>query len=339
MSKLLTRDQFRNAVFDRDKHTCVLCKAEGVKLDAHHLLERRLWTDGGYFLDNGVSVCEPCHLKCESTEVSVEDARSAAGITRIALPEHLYADQRYDKWGNPILSDGRRLKGELADDASVQKILAECTPPIEWTNRIKYPRTWHLPWSPGVTKDDRILSGLSQFEGRRVVVTEKFDGENTTLYSDGMHARSLDYSPHESRNWVKSLWARTCGDIPDTFRVCGENLYARHSLGYSDLESFFLAFSVWDGLTCLSWDATVEWSDLLGLKRVKVLYDGSWDERLIRSIQLDTAKQEGYVVRLADSFHYKDFRHAVGKFVRAQHVQTHGHWMRQSVTPNRLLDC
>lgn len=36
-----------------------------------------------------------------------------------------------------------------------------------------------------------------------VVITEKMDGENTTLYRDGLHARSLDSRHHPSRNWVK----------------------------------------------------------------------------------------------------------------------------------------
>lgn len=50
---LLTRDQFREGVFARDAHRCVFCgrtaaeTPEG-KLDAHHIIERRLWGDGGY---------------------------------------------------------------------------------------------------------------------------------------------------------------------------------------------------------------------------------------------------------------------------------------------------
>ena len=51
----LTRDQFRNGVFARDGHKCVLCQAPGQ--DAHHIMERRLFPDGGYYLDNGATVC------------------------------------------------------------------------------------------------------------------------------------------------------------------------------------------------------------------------------------------------------------------------------------------
>ncbi len=49
--------------------------------------------------------------------------------------------------------------------------------------RIKYPRTFHLPWSPGLTKDDKRIENLDGFIGREVVVTEKMDGEFRWSYS------------------------------------------------------------------------------------------------------------------------------------------------------------
>jgi hypothetical protein len=70
----------------------------------------------------------------------------------------------------------------------------------------KYPRTFHLPWSLGATSDDKVVPSVSHFEGRQVVVTEKMDGENTTLYRDHIHARSLDSKGGEDRAWVKQFW-------------------------------------------------------------------------------------------------------------------------------------
>ena len=47
---------------------------------------------------------------------------------------------------------------------------------------LKYPRTYHLATSPGLQNDDRRLSStLAPFLGQRVVVTEKIDGEGTTM--------------------------------------------------------------------------------------------------------------------------------------------------------------
>lgn len=311
------------------------CGEEGQ--DAHHIIERRLFPDEGYYLSNGATVCAPCHWKAEQTTLSVRELLSAICVEKPTLPPHLYRDQEYDKWGNPILSDGRRLPGELFEDESVRKVLSPVLHLFD--RRVKYPRTYHLPFSPGITDDDRIMDSYDVFEYESVVVTEKMDGENTTWYRDGVHARSLDYEPHPSRDRVKAMWAERAHEIPEQYRICGENLYAKHSIQYDNLNSYFQVFGVWSGLTCLGWTDTVEWAEMLGLPTVKVLYTGPWNEQAVMELALglDKEHQEGLVVRVAGEFHYKDFRKYVGKFVRASHVQTHGHWMRQAVVPNKLI--
>ena len=345
MSEQLTRDAFREAGLARDGGKCVFCKAQATEV--HHLIERRLFgASGGYFLDNGISVCNPCHIKCEKTLISVEEGRAAAGITKIVVPEHMYADHLIDKWGNPILPNGMRLKGELFDDPSVQKILGEGGVLGLFTNHVKYSRTLHLPWSPSAhNKDERIIEDMSQFVGKRIIVTAKLDGENTSMYSDGIHARSLDFSPHESRNLIKKLHSELAWQIPERWRIVGENLYAKHSIHYKNLESYFYLFSVWNERNeCLSWDETVEWAALLDLKTVPVLFDGIYNEqseKMLKSLvpkNFDGDDCEGYVLRLADSFHYKDFRKYVGKWVRKDHVQTHAFWRTAKVIPNILKD-
>ncbi|GAA4627689.1 hypothetical protein GCM10023196_040920 [Actinoallomurus vinaceus] len=202
--------------------------------------------------------------------------------------------------------------------------------------RVHYPRTPHLPWSPGVGPDDVRAADLSGFAGRDVVVTEKLDGENTTMYPDGLHARSTDSGHHPSRAWVKALHGRIAHRIPDGTRVCGENLYARHSIAYRDLESWFYAFSVWDGDHCLDWDRTVRFARRLGLPVPTVLWRGVFDERAIRALRLDTERQEGYVVRAIEGFHRDEFARRVAKWVRRGHVQTDRHWMLGPVVENGL---
>ncbi len=336
--KLLSRDAFREGVFARAGGRCVICGATGV--DAHHILERRLWPDGGYYLGNGASVCPEHHLACERTTISVEDLRLAAGIDRAIIPPHLYDDMTYDKWGNPCLPNGRRLKGELFFDESVQKVLAEGGVLDLFSDQVKYPRTHHLPWSESVNDDDRVISSLSRFEGRRVIVTQKMDGENTTMYADYIHARSIDSRNHPSRAWVKNLHGVIGWQIPKGYRLCGENLYAEHSIAYRELPTYFMGFSMWtERNVCLGWDDTLEWFELLGVHPVPVVFDGIFDEAAIRKIckSFDWESTEGVVVRLADAISYGDFRHCVAKFVRRNHVQTVKHWMHgQAVKPNRL---
>ncbi|MEU6293884.1 RNA ligase family protein [Streptomyces erythrochromogenes] len=202
--------------------------------------------------------------------------------------------------------------------------------------RTHYPRTHHLPWSPGASADDVRAVGSAGLAGREVVVTEKLDGENTTLYADGLHARSLDSGHHPSRAWVKGLQGRIGPGIPDGWRVCGENLYARHSIPYEDLDSWFYGFSVWDGDHCLDWDRTVRFLRGLGVPTPRVLWRGTFDERALRRLRLDTARQEGYVVRTAAGFDRADFARRVAKWVRGGHVQTDTHWMYAEVVPNGL---
>lgn len=76
--KKQVRAAFRDAVFARDNHQCILCHAPAV--DAHHIISRKAFPDGGYFPDNGVSLCTTCHIKAEAGEVTPGQLREQAGI-------------------------------------------------------------------------------------------------------------------------------------------------------------------------------------------------------------------------------------------------------------------
>lgn len=337
---LLTRDIFRESVFKRDDYKCVFCDKPAK--DAHHIMERRLFSDGGYYVDNGSSVCEEHHIKCETTEISTQEVREACGIEKIILPEDFYEDQEYDKWGNICLPNGNRLKGELFFDESVQKILKQGNKLDLFVSQVKYPRTRHCTWSPGMNSDDKIHKDMSNFEGKRVIVSLKMDGENSTCYNNYFHARSIDGRNHESRNWVKNYVSNFQHDIPENWRICGENLYAEHSIKYDNLESYFYGFSIWnDKNECLSWDETLDWFELFGIVHVPVLYDDIFDEDKIKNLYTEDKwnTMEGYVIRIADEFSYFDFKNSVAKFVRKNHVQTtKHHWQSQTVIPNKLKE-
>lgn len=193
----LTRDEFREGVFARDGHKCVICKEPAQ--DAHHILERRLFGDsGGYFIDNGSSLCGKHHIEAEQTTLECHTIREACGIENIVLPDHFYADQEYDKWGNPIIRQGiQRLKGELFYDESVQKILAQGEVLHLFSDYVKYPRSYFVPWGEKVTKDDKKLANDDHFIGKEVVVTIKMDGEclaasTVITMSDGSKRRIID---------------------------------------------------------------------------------------------------------------------------------------------------
>lgn len=205
---------------------------------------------------------------------------------------------------------------------------------------MKYPKTMHHPASLSLQNDDRRIPHLNAFIGRRVIVTEKMDGENTTMKRDACHARSLDSKYHPSRDRVRAIWGAIGYRIPPELRVCGENMYALHSIQYHDLESHFLAFSVWMGETCLSWSESMLWFKEFDLCHVPVIYDGIYDPKAIQAaidskLNNDWERHEGWVMRVADEFQYSEFNTHVAKWVRKNHVQTDEHWL-QSWTPEKI---
>lgn len=206
-------------------------------------------------------------------------------------------------------------------------------------NPIKYHRSYHVPWSKGTTSDDKLLTNLNHFENLEIVMSEKMDGENTSIYTKHSHARSCTSSYHPSRNHIKQLQAQLANDIPDNLKLIGENLFAKHSIFYDNLEAYFLLFAVQNenGLI-LSWDETLEWAELLNLKTVPVLYRGKFDLDFVMNFHktLDTEKQEGFVIRLADSYHIDNSNISLAKWVRENHVQTTEHWSSQAMIQNQL---
>ena len=173
-------------------------------------------------------------------------------------------------------------------------------------------------------------------EDKEIIITEKMDGENTTMMADSFYARSLDSNNHPSRNFVKGIWGNIKHNIPIDFRICGENLYAQHSLKYENLPNYFIVFSIWDDTKYLSWDETIEYCELLGLTTVKVLYRGMFNLEMIKNFKIDTNTQEGFVIRLSSEFLLNNFHKSVVKWVRKGHVQTDEHWMNKFITPNGL---
>ena len=129
-------------------------------------------------------------------------------------------------------------------------------------------------------------------------------------------------------------------DIPEGWRVCGENLWAKHSIKYDNLPTYFMGFSIWNERNvCLSWDETTEWFTLMNVTTVPVLFDGMYDEITIRNLWNDKKwnKSEGYVIRVANQINYNEFRYKFAKFVRKGHVQTVKHWLHGQPIERNLL--
>lgn len=222
--------------------------------------------------------------------------------------------------------------------------------------KFKYPRTFHAPWTAHKTTDDKIWDVdalVEAFAGKEIVITEKLDGENTTVYSDGsFHARSIDGRMHPSRNRMVGIAKGLGAKLPSGYRLCGEYLYAEHSIRYEYLPSYFMVFGIYDETnTCLSWDTTRYVAEELEITLVPEIWRGPWEAfyskhneftdlimmRILRQTKEASPDEiEGYVVRTTEGFHYDDLSLHCAKYVRSNHIQTDEHWMFKPVVPNRL---
>lgn len=207
------------------------------------------------------------------------------------------------------------------------------------TTLFKYPHTPHLSFSPGIHSDDKYIKSMNGFVGEEVVLTLKMDGENSNLYRDHFHARSLDSRNHPSRNWLKAFHGQIAYLIPEGWKISGENMYAKHSIAYDDLESYFYGFGVWDEhCNLISFDSQLKLFEEIGIIQAPILYRGKFNLAEIKKVisQLDLEKQEGGVLRVTGCIQSYEFDQKVAKWVRPGHVQTDEHWAHQAIVPNKL---
>ena len=200
----------------------------------------------------------------------------------------------------------------------------------------KYPRTLHMPFSPEVHSDDKVLHDLSRFVGRRVIGSEKADGGCTGI-NENLYARShstptscptFDYIKNVHFHAKKHLFNKE-------YMYFGENLYAVHSIVYTKLKDYFYLFGISGKKEFLSFEDMEKEAKRLNFETVPVVFDGIFNsekeikeffDKEIKKESFWGGDREGFVLRIADSFPNEDFSKNVVKYVRKGHVQSDKHW-------------
>jgi hypothetical protein len=217
-------------------------------------------------------------------------------------------------------------------------------------NRYKAPRILHLPWSKSLDRSDRIITNRNMFDGKEIVVLVKMDGESTSLYSNGsFHARSTNSdNSAECRSWIYGWWQtivysdsyKQLLTVWPSLRLVGENMYAQHTIKYSNLRHYFYLHSAWDLQQCLSWQDTVYIAQCLGIEVVSCLYRGMYSEAVVRRFNglrvFESDDVEGYIVRNVEE--YINTTDNIAKFVRPGFTQAirNKHWSLSHITKNKL---
>lgn len=212
----------------------------------------------------------------------------------------------------------------------------------------KYGRTYHYPFSPGTTSDDRISSSYwsDVTKLKSVVHTEKLDGENNCLSRYGVFSRS--HAAQTTSPWTSTLRERWSGikhDLGD-LEIFGENLYAIHSIEYRKLDHHYFVFAVRIKDMWLSWEEVKFYAEGFDFPTVPELRTiNPSDETSFRQGVIEIAQQtsvyesydaitglscqrEGIVTRNAHEYPVSAFQNNVFKYVRKNHVKTDEHWTR-----------
>lgn len=375
----MSREKFRQHCVERDDGQCVVpdCHEQVTPSpdgpgEVHHIIERKLWTNGGYIPRNGVSICNEHHRLAERNIIPpqafwrqlVENADKGGMYVPLPRDVHRGVSHATESDTVGVWTDAENVP-EFAVDKWGEPL--DAPPWTEHRDYIKYPSTRHLPWSHERDDDDTAHEQVDNFVEVPLVATIKMDGGNAMLVKDtdnpirarnGRQADKEHFDMAKQWYWENNLYSK----IPEYLQIFGEWLYAKHSIHYGcdcnepcedvgpALRDYFQVFGIYDtrfGLW-LGWHETMEIAGEIGLTmapRADVSYeigefDNSqhfWDYAYQLSQSVVEDGHEGIVIRSAYPFHYGQIERRLGKYVRPGHVKDgEEHWSNRETVQNRL---
>lgn len=218
----------------------------------------------------------------------------------------------------------------------------------------RFPHTAHLAWlAPGNPRTDKVLSPpeVREVLSGEVIVEEKVDGANLGFSLDGagiLRAQNrgsyLDVDAPRGqwkplKRWLARHRQALTEALGPDLMLFGEWCYALHSIPYTRLPDWFLAFDVFDRAQGFFWSA--ERRNLLlrplGIRAVPELGRGQHTleqlKQLLGNSQLADGPMEGLYVRREEEGRLV----ARAKLVRAEFVQTiEEHWSKRPLVENRI---
>lgn len=223
------------------------------------------------------------------------------------------------------------------------------------TDFLRFPHTPHVAWlGPGKPREDKVLDAVEAQEllAGDVVLEEKVDGANLgfSVGDDGelraqnrgryLDLGALDGQWRPLRAWLSTRRHALVDALGPSLMLFGEWCYAVHSVRYTRLPDWFLAFDVFDRTSATFWDVARrnELTGALGVAVVPELGRGRFDvpgltKSLAHSALTDHPAEGLYVRREGGG---RLLQRA--KLVRAEFVQAiDEHWSKRRLEANQLL--
>ena len=218
----------------------------------------------------------------------------------------------------------------------------------------KFPHTPHLLWlGEGTPREDKILppGDARAFLEGPVIVEEKVDGANLGLSigPDGRvraQSRGNYLAPGRSHAQWNPLWPwlaqreqALVNALGDELMLFGEWAYALHTISYSSLPAWFLAFDIYEPKNDRFWSVANRntLAEQLGMETVPEVFRGRLAMNqvagLIGASLVGAPRMEGLYLRHETNGYLKQR----SKVVSADFKQrSEEHWTRRALVANRL---
>lgn len=335
----------------RADHPTIPAGASGIKIIDSMLrqLENPLLPRSGEGFERVIEIQEPGDAEALLASWGIAPSAAAAAAAASAVPP-----------APAVAASEESMKGPAAPAAGDHAQDAD--------SLLKFPRTAHIMNLGAATRDDKILpaSDLQRIisSGSEVIIEEKLDGANMGIFirSDDFRIMAQNRSHFVTSKYHPQFapldqWlARHTADLwrvltPGRHILYGEWLYATHSVEYTRLPGWFVAYDLYDRHTgtFASRDYLAKVLAETSIPHVPVIYRGPVQsvEQLLAMVDgpsaYNDARREGFVLRLlrqpqgvaADA--EEGALELRAKLVRSDFIAGNERWNRSStLATNRL---
>ncbi|KAJ3544850.1 hypothetical protein NMY22_g2641 [Coprinellus aureogranulatus] len=318
--------------------------------------DRKLWLD----LASSWAIAPICVWFDYDRELCESRAQLRAGHPTLPPGSRVHnaVDQMVRTFDKPSLEEGFKAIVIVRSFQAAQEFVTSFSPPLAI---MKFPRTPHLVDLGAMTSDDIRAeeSSLSTINGL-VVITEKIDGANMGL---SLSNDKTEIVVQNRSHYVNSLtheqfrklglWIERHKEelikllnrdpyFPERYILYGEWVYATHSIPYTHLPDYFIAYDFFDRSTG-KWLGTKTLKSMLGqtsIFSVPILQECEMvppESALREMVQKQSAFYDGRVegvyvkIERGGNVVYR------AKVVRSDFIAGNDHWTRGGVRPNGLI--